>query len=125
VPTQRRHWPRALGNDTTRVMSASSVPAGTSRFCVTSNSTSRWTSTWQSNTRASITELTVPSIEFSMATNPAWMVPASTSARISVIDCIETSSPAARSAWVMSASSPNEPGGPRNPTLVPTMVERG
>src|SRR4051812_30544482 len=53
---------------------------------------------------------------FSMGTNPSSTSPASTAASTSVSDDMGTSSAAARSGWVSSASSEKVPRGPRKAT---------
>ena len=79
------------------------------------SSTSRWISRSCSKASASIVTLTVPSIEFSMPTNPRSMSPLSAAARTSAMVAIGTSSSAARSASPRRACSVNVPSGPRKP----------
>src|SRR5439155_4115937 len=103
----------ATGYDITALMSPRVVPGGASRFWWTGMTTSRWMSSSCSNARASMAAVTVPSMAFSMATNPRSTSPACVAASTSGIDRSGTSSPAARSGWLSSASSVNVPKGPR------------
>ena len=79
------------------------------------SSTSRWISRSCSKASASIVTLTVPSIEFSMPTNPRSMSPLSAAAKTSAMVAIGTSSSEARSASPRRACSVNVPSGPRKP----------
>ncbi len=79
------------------------------------SSTSRWISRSCSKASASIVTLTVPSIEFSMPTNPRSMSPLSAAASTSAMVAIGTSSSAARSASPRRACSVKVPSGPRKP----------
>ena len=119
------HWAVATGIDRTTLMSASAVPGRPSRHCSTSMTTSRWMSRSWLKMRPSWVRLTVPSIEFSMATKPTSTVPSATACSTAAMETSGTSSPAARSGSLSSACSVNVPSGPRNPTRRPVRGDEG
>ena len=112
------HCAVATGIDSTTFTSASVVPGLASRQCSMSSTTSRWISRSWLNANSSCVRLTVPSIEFSMATKPRSTSPVSTASSTSGMVRNSTCSAAARSGCDFSACSVNVPSGPRKPTRV-------
>src|SRR3546814_373579 len=80
------------------------------------STTSRWMSRSYSRASASMFTVTVPSMEFSMATKPRSVSPLSTAASTSAKVPIGTSSWLARSGCDRRACSVKVPSGPRKPT---------
>ena len=105
------------GSEHDRSMSAKPTPGGARGLSWMPRTTSRWMSRSCSKARASMVTLTVPSMEFSMATKPRSTSPASTVASTSAMVPIgHQLGRAARSGWVSRACSVKVPSGPRKPT---------
>jgi hypothetical protein len=99
------------------VTSASVVPGRASRQCSMSSTTSRVISRSWSNASASRVKLTMPSIEFSIGTNPASTCPEVTASSTSGTVRWATSSRPTRSGWVRNACSVKVPNGPKKAIL--------
>ena len=89
---KRRHWAVATGMDATRFTSVSTVPGAAIRWRWMSSTTSRWMKRSKSKTRLSMVSRTVPSMAFSMGTNPRSTRPCWTPSRTSTRDGKATSS---------------------------------
>ncbi len=94
-------------------MSSSPVPGRAMRCRWMSITTSRWM--WRSTSwmRPSMVALTVPSIPFSMGTNPRSASPLATASRTAVIEPRDLRSDPARSGWVRRASWVKVAAGPK------------
>src|SRR3954462_2323281 len=112
------HCAVATGIDSTVFTSAREVPGLASRQCSMSSTTSRWINKSWLNASSSCVRLTIPSMEFSIATNPKSTSPASTASSTSGIVRYSRCSATARSGCDFKACSVNVPSGPRKPIFV-------
>src|SRR5687768_6290405 len=97
-------------------MSAKRTPAGASRLRLIPMTTSRRINKSRSKANVSSVRLTVPSMAFSIGTNPTSASPSATACSTSGIDTVGRNCPCARSVCVNKACSVKVPAGPRKAT---------